>query len=117
MGPRDVINSRFGRKQWWRERDPNAGRSAQRLEIGHDVLDFARREPKQRHAGMDSLRQGSLQVCNGILETQGTKRGSVRKRTFAVLVDAVALRAMHANKSQTPSFRGRLFRESGFTCK
>jgi hypothetical protein len=30
-------------------------RSAQRLEIGHDVLDFARREPKQRHHWMDSL--------------------------------------------------------------
>ena len=31
---------------------------------------------------MDALRQGSLQVSNSILEMQGTKRGSVRKRTL-----------------------------------
>jgi hypothetical protein len=89
------------------------GCSAERLEIGHDVLNFPWREPKQRHAGMNALRQGPLQVGNGILEMQGTKGGNASKRALAVLLYAVASSAMQANKSQPSSFRG-LLCKNGF---
>jgi hypothetical protein len=62
---------------------------------------------------MAALRQGPLQVGNGILEMQGMKWGSVSQRALAVSLYAVASSAMQANKSQPSPFRG-LLRKNGF---
>jgi hypothetical protein len=96
-------------------RVPTLGHLVERFEKRHDVGDFARRELKQRHRRMDALGKGPLQVCDSILQVQGTKRGSVRKRARADVVDGMTFCAMQANKSQASSVRRSFFSASGFT--
>lgn len=80
----------------------------QRPEIGHDILDLACIELEPGHDRMDTLRQGPLQICNRISETQRAKRRRDRERARANLVDGVTLGAIQADKSRPASFRRRL---------
>jgi hypothetical protein len=74
------------------------------FEISHDVVDLSSLKLEPRHDWMDPVGQGPLQVGNRILEMQRAERRSGWERTLADLIDCMASRAMHADKSQAASF-------------
>jgi hypothetical protein len=86
-----------------------------RFEIRYDIHHLTGHELKSRHRRMDSLKQGSLQVCNRISETQCAKWSSIRNRTPAYFPYGMTLRAVLADKYQTPPFGCRLLCEGEFS--
>jgi hypothetical protein len=111
-----MVASRCPQRDLLRATHPDLDLMLEHFEIRHDIHHLTRRELKSRHRRMDSLKQRSLQVCNWISETQGAKWGSIRNRTPTDFADCVTLRAVLADKYQTPPFGCRLLCEGEFSC-